>query len=147
MKVSQNDETNPNMWSVNLPHAPSMLNMEHSPYGHLSNTGPEPGKHSWLTSPFAGIVLHYIRTPLAPLIAMSSFCVPCIYCFFPLFSFDRPRDRWWCRCDPLRRPRPLLARATRQANPPLSIPISPISFPLMLALELLLLSIWPYSNA
>ena len=30
---------------------------------------------------------------------------------------------------------------------PLSIPIFPISFPLMLALELLLLSVWSYSDA
>ena len=56
MKVAQNDETNPNTRSVHLSHAPNMLNMEHSPSGHLSDTGPEPGKHSRLNSPFTYIV-------------------------------------------------------------------------------------------
>ena len=56
MKVSQNDETNPNTQSVHLSHAPSMLNMEHSPSGHLFDTGPEPGIHSWLNPPFTYIV-------------------------------------------------------------------------------------------
>ena len=56
MKVAQKNPTNPNTWSVHLSHAPSMLNMELSPSGHLFNTGPEPGKHSQLTSPLAGIM-------------------------------------------------------------------------------------------
>ena len=44
----------------------------------------------------------------------------------PLLLSSRPQDRC-CPCDRLRRRRPLLARATRQA-PPLIIPISPIPF-------------------
>ena len=51
MKVAQNDETNLDTQSVHLSHAPSMLNMEHSPSGPLSDTGPEPGKHSRLIFP------------------------------------------------------------------------------------------------
>ena len=56
MKVPQKNPTNPNTRSVHLSHAPSMLNMGHSPSGHLSDTGPEPGKHSWLIPPFTFIV-------------------------------------------------------------------------------------------
>ena len=56
MKVAQKDETNPNTRSVHLSHAPSMLNMELSPSGHLSDTGPEPGIHSRLNSPFTYIM-------------------------------------------------------------------------------------------
>ena len=56
MKVAQKNPTNPNTWSVHLSHAPSMLNMGHSPFGHLSNTCQEPGKHSRLNPPFTYIV-------------------------------------------------------------------------------------------
>ena len=56
MKVAQNDETNPNAQSVYLSDAPNYLNMEHSPSGHLCDTGPEPGKHSRLNSPFTYIM-------------------------------------------------------------------------------------------
>ena len=51
MKVAQKNPTNPNTRSVHLSHASNYLNMELSLSGHLSDTGPEPGKHSWLTSP------------------------------------------------------------------------------------------------
>ena len=56
MKVAQKNSTNPNTRSVHLSHAPSMLNMELSPSGHLSDTGPEPGIPSRLNSPFTFIV-------------------------------------------------------------------------------------------
>ena len=56
MKNYQKNPTNPNARFVHLSHAPSMLNMEHSPSGHLSDIGPEPGKHSRLNSPFTYIV-------------------------------------------------------------------------------------------
>ena len=58
---------------------------------------------------------------------MLSAATVCLYLLFlpPLLS-GRPRDCRWCRCDRLRRRRPLLlVWATRQA-PPLIIPISPI---------------------
>ena len=51
MKVAQNDETNPNTLLTYLSDASNYLNMELSPSGHLSDTGPEPGKHSRLISP------------------------------------------------------------------------------------------------
>ena len=89
MKVAQKNPTNPNTRSVHLSHAPSMLNMEHSPSGHLSDTGPEPGIHSRLNSPFTYIVQPYIRSHSAQLIATLCFVMLCllyIYCFFPLFS-------------------------------------------------------------
>ena len=56
MIVAEKNPTNPNMRSVHLSHAPSMLNMELSPSGHLSNTGPEPGIHSRLNPPCTYIV-------------------------------------------------------------------------------------------
>ena len=55
MKVAQNDETNPNTWSVYLSHASNYLNMEHSPSGHLFDTGLEPRKHSQLNYAFTYI--------------------------------------------------------------------------------------------
>ena len=56
MKVAQNDETNPNARSVYLSDACNYLNMKLFLSGHLFDTGPEPGKHFRLTSPFTGIV-------------------------------------------------------------------------------------------
>ena len=56
MKVAQNDETNPNTRFVYLSDASNYLNMELSLSGHLSDTGPELGKHSRLASPFTGVV-------------------------------------------------------------------------------------------
>ena len=56
MKVAQNDETNPNTRSVYLSDGSNYLNMEHSPSGHLSDTAPEPGKHTPMNSPFTFIV-------------------------------------------------------------------------------------------
>ena len=63
-----------------------MLNMELSPFVHLFDTGPEPGKHSRLTSALVGIVLHHVRTRLAMLVVLLYTCLLCIYCFSPLFS-------------------------------------------------------------
>ena len=56
MKVAQNDETNPNMWSVRLPHAPSIANMQ--PFLSVSSVRKyqTSGKLSRMFSPFAGIV-------------------------------------------------------------------------------------------
>ena len=56
MKVAHNDETNPITRSAYLSDASNYLNMEHYPSGHLSDTGPEPGIHSRLNSPFTYIV-------------------------------------------------------------------------------------------
>ena len=56
MKVAQNDEMNLNTWSVYLSDAFKYLNMERSPSGHLSDTGPEPGIHSRLNFPLTYIM-------------------------------------------------------------------------------------------
>ena len=56
MKVAQKNVMNPDARSVYLSDTSNYLNMEHSPSGHLSDTGPELGKHSRLTSPLAVIV-------------------------------------------------------------------------------------------
>ena len=71
MKVAHNDETNPITRSAYLSDASNYLNMEHSPSGHLSDTGPEPGIHSRLNSPFTYIVQHFVRSTLVMLFIMS----------------------------------------------------------------------------
>ena len=92
MKVAQNDETNSDTRSVYLSDASSYLNMELSPSGHLFDTGPEPGKHSRLTSALVGIVLHHVRTRLALPVVLVCTCLLCIYCFSPLFFSVDPVD-------------------------------------------------------
>ena len=59
MKVAQNDEMNPNTLPTYMSDASNYLNMEHYPSGHLSDTGPEPGKHSRLIFP-----LHLYRVAI-----------------------------------------------------------------------------------
>ena len=67
-------------------------------------------------------------------------CLLYIYCFFPLFSSVDPETDDAAVIDYVTDdPSFLSEQPGKQA--PLSIPISPISFPLMLALELLLLSV------
>ena len=120
------------------------MNMEHSPSGHLSNTGPEPGIHSRLNSPFTYIVQYYVRSTLVLLFIMSCLVIPLFALYLlllpPLLS-GRPRDR----CCPLWSTTSMTTllpfqQSFQASKPSLSILISPISFPLMLELELLLLS-------
>ena len=67
-------------------------------------------------------------------------CFLCIYCFFPLFSPVDPETDAALVIDYVDDDPPsLLEQLGKQT--PLSISISPISLPLMLALELLLLSV------
>ena len=68
-----------------------------------------------------------------------------IYWFFPLFSLVDPETDVAPVIDYVDDDPSLPEQPGKQT--PLSIPISPISFPLMLALELLLLSVWSYSDA
>ena len=56
MKVDQKNEPNLNTLPTYLADASNYLNMELFPSGHLSDTGPEPGIHSRLNSPFTYIV-------------------------------------------------------------------------------------------
>ena len=70
--------------------------------------------------PFAGITSYRVRSHPAHLIAMLCFVVLCllyIYCFFPLFSPVDPETDAALLIDYVDDD-PLLARATRQANPP-----------------------------
>ena len=93
MKVDQKNELNPNTWPTYMSDASNYLNMVHSPSGHLSDTGLEPGTPSWLNSPFTYIVEPYVRPHPAHHIAMLCFVMLCllyIYCFSPLFSLVDP---------------------------------------------------------
>ena len=96
MKVAQKNPTNPNTRSVHLSHAHSMLNMELSPSGHLSDTGPEPETPSRLIYPFTYNVYDRVRARLALRIVMSCLVLPlfAMYLLFlpPLLS-GRPRGR------------------------------------------------------
>ena len=66
-------------------------------------------------------------------------CLLCIYCFFPLFSLVDPETDAALVIDYVNDDPSLPEQSGKQT--PLSIQISPISFPLMLVLELLLLSV------
>ena len=66
-------------------------------------------------------------------------CLLCIYCFFPLFSPVDPEIDVAPVIDYVDDDPSLPEQPGKKT--PLSIPISPISFPLMLASELLLLSV------
>ena len=83
MKVAQNDETNPNTLPTYLSDASNYLNMELSPSGHLSDTGPESGKHSRYSH-----TLGHTRY-----IILSCYAYVYVYILFlpPLLS-GRPRD-------------------------------------------------------
>ena len=86
MKVAQNDETNPNTWSVRPPHTPSISNTQLSPFGPSVRKCGTPGILSRMFSPFAGITYPCVRSPLALCIALLYFVMLCLlrtYCFFP----------------------------------------------------------------
>ena len=88
MKVSQNDETNPNTQPVRPPHIPSIANLQPSPSGSSVRKRETPGILSRMCPPFAGITSYRVRSHPTHLIAMLCFVVLClhyIYCFFPLF--------------------------------------------------------------
>ena len=70
MKVAQNDETNPNMQPVCLPHICSIENMQLFPSGSSVRKHETPGILSRMFPPFAGITYPCVRSPLAPRIAM-----------------------------------------------------------------------------
>ena len=138
MKVAQNDETNPDTQSVRPPHLPNLSNSQ------LSPSGPSVRKCET-----AGILSRmFPPSPVPPTIALghtshcslschasSCLCLHCIYCFFPPLLSGRLRDRHCCCPVRLRSRRPLLvARATRQAPPPL-ITRYRLYFSILLALE------------
>ena len=96
MKVAQNDETNPNTWSVHPPHVPSIANKQLSPSSSSVRKHETPGILSRMFPPFAGMTSYHVRAHLAPRITSLCFVLLRllrIYCFFPLFVSGRPRDR------------------------------------------------------
>ena len=130
MKVAQNDETNPDRQPVRPPRIPSIANTQLSPSGSSVRKRETPGILSRMFPPFVGITYYRDWAHLASLLVMS--CIDmhlfALYSLFlpPLLS-GRLRDRRRCGCpDRLLCCRPLLARATRQAPPPLINSISPI---------------------
>ena len=89
MKVSRNDEMNPNTQSVRPPHVPSIANVQHFTSGSFVQKRETPGILSRMFPPFASITYPCVRSPLAPRITSLCFVMLCllrIYCFFPLFS-------------------------------------------------------------
>ena len=137
-KIAQNDDTNPDTQPVCPPHILSIENTQLSPTGSSVQKRETPGIFSRMFPPFTGTTYCRIRTPLAPLIVMSRIVMLmfALYLLFlpPLLS-GRLRDRHCCCPVRLRSRRPLLlARATRQAPPPL-ITRYRLFFSILIALE------------
>ena len=143
MKVAQNDETNPNTQPVRPPRVPSTANMQLSPSGSSVRKRETPGILSRMFPPFTGTTSYRVRAHLASRFVMS--CIDmhlfALYLLFlpPLLSLDIETDAALVIDYVDDDPPP--CQSNQASKPPLSIPISPISFPLMLALELLLLSV------
>ena len=138
MKVAQNNETNPDTQPVRPPHIPNISNSQLSPSGPSVRKRKTSGILSRMFPPFVGTTYCRVRTHLAPLIVMSRIVMLmfALYLLFlpPLLS-GRLRDRHCCCPVRLRSRRPLLlARATRQAPPPL-ITRYRLLFSILLALE------------
>ena len=85
MKVAQNDETNPNMWSVCPPHVPSIANLQPSPFGPSTEKHRTSGILSRMFTPFAGITYPCDGLPLAQHIAASCFVLHLIALLFIVF--------------------------------------------------------------
>ena len=88
MKVAQNDETNPNTQPVRSPHTPNISNSQLFPSDSSVRKRETPGILSRMFSPFAGTTYPYVRSPLAPHIALLYFVMLClllIYYLFPPF--------------------------------------------------------------
>ena len=124
MKVSQNDETNPNTQSVHLSHAPSIANTQLFPSDSSARKRETPGIFSRMFPPFTGITSYRVRTRLALLVVLLYTCLLCIYCFSPLFSSVDPVTMLmplWSTTSPTTPPSCL----SNQASPPLDHQISP----------------------
>ena len=85
MKVSHNDETNPNTQSVHPPHILSIANMQLSPSGPFVRKRETPGILSRMFPPFAGVTYPYVRSPLSQHIAASCFLLHLIALLFIVF--------------------------------------------------------------
>ena len=85
MKVAQNDETNPDMQPVRLPHIPSIANTQLLPSGSSVRKRETPGILSRKFPPFAGITYPCVRPPLGQRIAASCFVLHLIALLFIVF--------------------------------------------------------------
>ena len=85
MKVSQNDETNPDTQPVRPPRIPSIANTQLSPSGSSVRKRETPGILSRMFPPFAGTTYPYVRSPLAQRIAASCFVLHLIALLFIVF--------------------------------------------------------------
>ena len=73
MKVTQNDEPNPNTQSVCPPDVPSISNLQLSPSVSSVRKMQTSGKLSRMFPPFADITYYRVRAHLAPRIVMLRF--------------------------------------------------------------------------
>ena len=96
MKVAQNDETNPDMQPIRLPHIPSIANMQLSPSVSPVGKRETPGIFSRMFPSFAGITYYRVRAHVAPLIVMSCIVMLMFVLYFlflpPLLSLDSDTD-------------------------------------------------------
>ena len=96
MKVAQNDETNPNTWSVRSPPIPSIRNTQLSPSDSSVQKCETPGILSRMSPPCADITSYDVRAHLALLIFMSCIVMLmfALYLLFlpPLLSLDTETD-------------------------------------------------------
>ena len=89
MKVTQNDETNPDTRPVRPPHIPSIVNLQHFTSRSSVQKRETPGILSRMFLPFVGTTDYRVRAHRTPCISLLCFVMLCllrIYCFFPLFS-------------------------------------------------------------
>ena len=155
MKVAQNGETNPNTQSICLRHIPSIANIKPfplgsfvrkcltsrkrsrmlSPFDSSARKHETPGIFSRMFPPFTGVTSYRVRTHLALPVVLLCTCLLCIYCFFPPLLSGRPRDCRWCRCDQLRRRRPLSLLPEQPGKPPPLITRYRLFYSILLVLE------------
>ena len=89
MKVTQNNEMNPDAHPVHTPHIPNLSNLQLSPSGSSVRKCETPGILSRMFRPFTGITYYSVRAHRTPRIALIYFvvlCLLCIHYFSPLFS-------------------------------------------------------------
>ena len=128
MKVTQNDEMNPNMQPVRQPHVPSIASLQlFTPCSSIRKREIS-GILSRMFPPFTGITSDRVRTRLALLVVLICICLHGIHCFFPLFSLvDYETDAVVAQYD-YRVDDPSLLPEQPGKPPPLDHQISPILF-------------------
>ena len=96
MKVTQNDETNPDTQPVRPPRISNIANTQLFPSGSSIRKRETPGILSRMFSPFAGITYYRVRAHLTPLVVLSCIVMHmfALYLLFlpPLLSLDTVSD-------------------------------------------------------